>query len=90
LGKRQSGMLLLPQKFGLGLWMLHTNKHRLLVAHTSKCGWAISPAKGSTFYNFIGYLFSARFFRLPTKFGHSIPQPLDSDGHGVKLSSDTD
>jgi hypothetical protein len=33
---------------------------------------------------FIGYVFSAHFFGLSTKFGHSIPQPLDLDGHSVK------
>jgi hypothetical protein len=29
-------------------------------------------------------LFSAHFFDLSTKFGHSIPRPLDLDGHSVK------
>jgi hypothetical protein len=28
---------------------------------------------------FIGYLFSAHFFGLSTKFGHSIPQPLECE-----------
>jgi hypothetical protein len=32
---------------------------------------------------FIGY-FQPFFFGLSTKFGHSIPRPLDFDGHSVK------
>jgi hypothetical protein len=38
------------------------------------------------------WLFSGRFFGLSTKFGHSIPEPLDLDGHSVKrpLSSKYD
>jgi hypothetical protein len=30
------------------------------------------------------WLFSAHFFGLSTKFGHSIPRPLDLDGHSAK------
>jgi hypothetical protein len=30
------------------------------------------------------WLFSAHFFGLSTKFGNSIPRPLDLDGHSVK------
>jgi hypothetical protein len=33
---------------------------------------------------FIGYVFSAHFFGFSTKFGHSIPWPLDLDNHSVK------
>jgi hypothetical protein len=32
----------------------------------------------------IGYLLSTHLFGLSTKFGHSIPRPLDLDGHNVK------
>ena len=32
----------------------------------------------------IGYAFSTHLFGLSTKFGHSIPRPLDLDGHSVK------
>jgi hypothetical protein len=39
------------------------------------------------FQYLIGHLFSAHFFGLSTKFGHSIPRPLDLDGHGVKWPS---
>jgi hypothetical protein len=38
------------------------------------------PAEGSTYYDFIGYLFATHFFDLSTKFGYSIPRPLDLDG----------
>jgi hypothetical protein len=34
------------------------------------------------------WLFSAHFFGLSTKFGNSIPQPLDLDGHSVKRPQD--
>jgi hypothetical protein len=45
----------------------------------------IVPNLRLQFLYFIGNLFSAHFFGLSTKFGHSIPrQPLDSDGHSVK------
>jgi hypothetical protein len=30
------------------------------------------------------WLFSTHFFGFSTKFGHSIPRPLDLDGHSVK------
>jgi hypothetical protein len=33
---------------------------------------------------FIIYVVSAHFFGLSTKFGHSIPWPLNLDGHSVK------
>jgi hypothetical protein len=36
------------------------------------------------FLYFTGYLHLAHFFILSTKFGHSIPQPLDLDNHSVK------
>jgi hypothetical protein len=36
---------------------------------------------------FIGYIFSAHFFGLSTKFGHSITRPLDLDGHSVNRPS---
>jgi hypothetical protein len=34
------------------------------------------------------WLFLAIFFGLSTKFGHSIPRPLDLDGHSVKRPYD--
>jgi hypothetical protein len=42
------------------------------------------PSQRLQFLYFVGYVFSAHFFGLSTKFGHLIPRPLDLDGHSVK------
>jgi hypothetical protein len=47
-------------------------------------GFTLGPAKGSTYYIFTYTILLAHFFGLSTKFGHSIPRPLDLDGHSVK------
>jgi hypothetical protein len=47
------------------------------------------PGRRLHFLYFIGYLFSAHFFGISAKFGHSIPRPLDLDGHSVKRPSVT-
>jgi hypothetical protein len=39
----------------------------------------IVPGQRLPLLYFIGYLFSTHFFGLSTKFGHSIPRPLNSD-----------
>jgi hypothetical protein len=44
----------------------------------------IMPGRRLHFLYFIGYTFSAHFFGLSTKCGHSIPWPLDFNGHSVK------
>jgi hypothetical protein len=56
--------------FGFGLWAWP-----LEASHYTR-----PKAPLTIFY----WLFSAHFFGLSTKFGHSIPQPLDLDGHSVK------
>jgi hypothetical protein len=36
---------------------------------------------------YVRYIFAAHFFEISTKFGHSIPWPLDfDDGHSVKAA----
>jgi hypothetical protein len=45
-------------------------------------GFALCPPEGSDSY--ILLVISAHFFGLSTKFGHSIPWPLDLDGLSVK------
>jgi hypothetical protein len=42
------------------------------------------PSRRLHLLHCIGYEFSAHFFGLSTKFGHSIPRPLDLDSHSVK------
>ena len=56
--------------FGFGLWAWP-----LEASH-----YARPKAPITIFY----WLFSAHFFGLSTKFGHSIPRPLDLDSHSVK------
>jgi hypothetical protein len=80
--------------FGLDLWRLHTIAvqvqrpwefmakgldfgHGLWKLHTL-------PSRRLHSLYFIGYVFSTHFFGLSTKFGHSIPRPLNLDGHSVK------
>jgi hypothetical protein len=42
------------------------------------------PGRRLHLLHFNDYIFSTYFFGLSTKFGHSIPWPLDLDGHSVK------
>jgi hypothetical protein len=56
--------------FGFGLWAWPLE--------ASHYAWLKAPL--TIFYCF----FPAHFFGLSTKFGHSIPRPLDLDGHSVK------
>ena len=56
--------------FGLWAWPLEASHYARLKAPITIFYW----------------LFSAHFFGLSTKFGHSIPRPLDLDGHSVKLA----
>jgi hypothetical protein len=56
--------------FGFGLWAWP-----LEASH-----YAWPKALLTIFY----WLCSTHFFGLSTKFGHSIPRPLDLDGHSVK------
>jgi hypothetical protein len=58
--------------FGLWAWPLEASHH------------ARPKAPLLIFY----WLFSAHFFGLSTKFGNSIPQPLDLDSHSVKRPQD--
>jgi hypothetical protein len=55
------------QRFGLWAWPLEASHY------------AQPKAPLTIFY----WLFSAHLFGLLTKFGHSIPRPLDLDGHSV-------
>jgi hypothetical protein len=43
----------------------------------------LMPSQRHHLLYLISYVFSAHFFGLSTKFGHSIPRPLDLDGHMV-------
>jgi hypothetical protein len=56
-----------------GLWPLEASHY----------AWPKAPL--TIFY----WLFSTHFFGLSTKFGHSIPRPLDLDGHSVTLTTRT-
>jgi hypothetical protein len=47
-------------------------------------GFTLCLGQRVQFLYFIGYVLLAHFFGLSTKFGHSIPRPLDLDNHGVK------
>jgi hypothetical protein len=55
------------QRFGLCAWALEASHYAQLKAPLTIFYW----------------LFSAHFFGLSTKFGHSIARPLDLDGHSV-------
>jgi hypothetical protein len=81
--------------FGLWAWPLEASHYRCpsreaMGIHGQRFGcWAWSleashyarpKAPIPIFY----WLFLAHFFGLSTKFGHSIPRPLDLDGHNVK------
>jgi hypothetical protein len=73
--------------FGLGLLKLHTMTVQVerpwgFMAKGANLGldlWKLHTMLGQRlqFLYFIGYVFSARFFGLSTKFGLSIPRPLD-------------
>jgi hypothetical protein len=54
-------------EFGLWAWPLEASHY------------ARAKASLTIFY----WLFSAHFFRISTKFGHSTARPLDLDGHNV-------
>jgi hypothetical protein len=56
------------QRFGLWTWPLEASHH----------AWQKAPL--TIFY----WLFLAHLFGLSTKLGHSIPRPLDLDGHKVE------
>jgi hypothetical protein len=56
--------------FGFGLW-----------AWPLEASLYVKPKAPITIFC---WLFLAHLFELSTKFGHSIPWPLDSDGHSVK------
>jgi hypothetical protein len=56
------------QRFGLWAWPLEASHYAQPKAPIPIFDW----------------LFSTHFFGLSTKFGHSIQQPLDLDGHNVK------
>jgi hypothetical protein len=47
--------------------------------------WRLHTMPGQRLHllEFIGYAFSTHLFGLSTKFGHSIPRPLDLDSHKV-------
>jgi hypothetical protein len=47
-------------------------------------GFTLNPVEGSNSQILLANSFSAHLFGLSTKFDHSIPQPLNSDGHNVK------
>ena len=80
--------------FGLDLWRLHTMAVQFerpweFMAKGLDFGlglWRLHTMPGRRLHllYFIGYLFSAHFFGLSTKCGHSIPRPLDFNGHSVK------
>jgi hypothetical protein len=62
-----------PLGSDFGLWSFEASHY----------AWPKAPL--TIFY----WLFSARFFGLLTKFGHSIPRPLDLDGHSMKRPSNS-
>jgi hypothetical protein len=79
--------------FGLGIWKLHTmavqvEKPWEFMAKGLDIGLTLWKAshyaqlKAPLTISY-GYVFSAHFFGLSTKFGHSTPRPLDLDGHSV-------
>jgi hypothetical protein len=84
-------MLLLPLDFGLWTLGLAFGGFTLWPSKSRGPGnswpknWTLDLTFGSfTLHLTIDYLFSAHFFRLSTKFGHSIPRPLNLDCHSVK------
>jgi hypothetical protein len=91
-------MLLLPLDFGLELWRLHIMVVQVksgvkrpweFMAKGLDFGldlWKLHTVSGQRlqFLYFIGYVFSAHFFGLSTKFGHSIPWPLNLYIHSVE------
>jgi hypothetical protein len=75
----------------IALKMPHAGRSCSLVVNTSRCGEGINLRRLHTmlgqrlqFLYFISYVFPAHFFGLSTKVGHSLPRPLDLDGHSVK------
>jgi hypothetical protein len=80
--------------YGIGLWRLHiitVQVKRLweFMAKGLDFGldfWRLHTMHGRRlqFPYFNDYVFSAHFFGLSTKFGRSIPRPLDLDDHSVK------
>jgi hypothetical protein len=73
------------------VWGRYKLRGRAVGVHGQRIGlWAwpsrdftLCLAEGSTYYYVIDYVFSAHFFELSTKFGHSIPRPLDLDSHNL-------
>jgi hypothetical protein len=57
-----------PKLWALWAWPLEASHHTLLETPSLIYYWLFQPI----------------FFELSTKFGHSIPRPLDLDGHSVK------
>jgi hypothetical protein len=47
-------------------------------------GFTLCPTDMMHLLYFIGYVFLAHFFGPSTKFGHSIPRPLDLDNLSLK------
>jgi hypothetical protein len=83
----------LGSDFGLGLWRLHTmavQVERPWDSWQTFGLWIrpwrlhIVPGRRLRSLYFTGWLFSAHFFGLSTKLGHSVPWPLDFDGHSMK------
>jgi hypothetical protein len=80
--------------FGLGLCRLHTIVVQVKRPWEFMAKWLdfqlslwrlhTMPGRRLQFLYFIGYVFRAHSFELSTRFGRSIPRPLDLDGHGVK------
>jgi hypothetical protein len=77
--------------FGLGLWKLRTMTVQVknmweFMGNGFDIGlglWRLHtlPGRRLRFLYCIGCVFSAHFFGLSTKCGHSIPWPLDFDNH---------
>jgi hypothetical protein len=86
--------------FGLSAWLLEASHYRCpsreaVGVHGQRFGlwaWPLEAshsARPKAPHTIFYWLFSAHFFGLSTKFGHSIPRPLDLDVHSVKQPSDS-
>jgi hypothetical protein len=81
-------------EFGLWAWPLEAShfgcpSREAVGVHGQRFGLCAWPSEASHYaqlkapLTIFYWLFSAHFFGLSTKFGHSIARPLDLDGHSV-------
>jgi len=82
-------------EFGLWAWPLEAShfgrpSQEVVEGHGERFGLSVWPLEASQYVwlkaplTIFDWLFSTHFLGLSTKFDHSIPRPLDLDGHSVK------